>query len=313
MERCALIHSFHSQVNRTLARLQDEPDVILALDSHMDTCMGTKELFDLMPEGVRLAALRASAHTMIRRTLGDFPILLESEGLSSDFIPEMMLAVPKVSFRLYSYDLTGKVQQIVPYQEFEDPEEYVKHITSDLLGIEIYTCPPKKLLYFVKILRGTWYSLLDLDVDYLREMQDECYTPLRGAKPNQLGSMIEVMKLIRKTKPNLITISEAKVSAIQNRESNFSKFVNALKRLRYRIEYVEVFQHDDEAECYLRIHEDYYKRIVEPRKMKMSTQIYLSSDRLLDQTFERQLEELENATRRYFKSIKMKKPMNGGL
>ena len=109
------------------------------------------------------------------------------------------------------------------------------------------------MLKLVKMSREAKRTLLDLDVDYLYELQAECYTPLKNAQPSELGQMKRVHRLIRKAKPSLITISEAKVAAIRDPESNFSKFVNKLRAMGYEVEYTGIFTSDEEAEESLRI------------------------------------------------------------
>lgn len=48
LERHVLVHSFHSQVFETLAELDYEPDVIVALDSHFDVHLPLKNTLILM-------------------------------------------------------------------------------------------------------------------------------------------------------------------------------------------------------------------------------------------------------------------------
>jgi len=40
-------------------------------------------------------------------------------------------------------------------------------------------------------------------------MQNECYTPMKGTQKSDLGNLERTIKLIKKAKPNLITLSEA--------------------------------------------------------------------------------------------------------
>ena len=55
MKPIALLHSFHSQVPFTLSELDELPDLLLALDSHMDVHFGTSDVISTMPEDVQLA------------------------------------------------------------------------------------------------------------------------------------------------------------------------------------------------------------------------------------------------------------------
>lgn len=300
MKLHAIIHSFHSQVYQTLAKLDDEPDVIVALDSHLDVYMGVKDVLDLMPEDVQLAAIRASAHTMIRRVLGDLPGFLKAKGLSIDQLPEMFLVVPQGSLNRYVFDQAQLLQEAilsgaVPTQEFREPTEAFLHYLSEVLGIKVYTSPPKNLLKLANMLKVAEYALLDLDVDYLHELQTECYTPIK-AQPGELSWMERVLGLIRKTKPPLITISEAKVVAIRDPRSNFSKLMTKLSALGYKIKYAKIFASDEEAERPLKVYKDFEERIQKPLIKKQ----FADSDLLSSEAFERHHKELREATKRYF-------------
>ena len=130
------------------------------------------------------------------------------------------------------------------------------------------------------------------------ELQTECYTPLKNAQPSQLGWMERVLRLIRKAKPSLVTVSEAKVAAIRDPTSNFSKLVSRLKAMGYKVEYAHIFANDKEAEQLLRIYKDFDERIQKPlTKKEFADRDFLSSG-----GFERHISELIEATKRYFKS-----------
>lgn len=142
-------------------------------------------------------------------------------------------------------------------------------------------------------------TLLDLDVDYLYELQTECYTPLKNAQPGELGWIGRVLRLIRKVKPSLITVSEAKVAAIRDPKSNFAKFVNKLRGMEYNVEYTDIFANDEEAEELLRIYQDYYERIWKPITKKQRGDFFGSD-------FKKHIGELTEATKKYFSSKKGK-------
>lgn len=83
----------------------------------------------------------------------------------------------------------------------------------------------------------------------MSEMQTECFTPLRKAKPGELGSMSMVLRLIDQSRPVYITISEAKPSATTSENSNFAHFIGRINALGYDIVYDEDnFESDEEAE-----------------------------------------------------------------
>lgn len=225
------MHSFHSQVCETLVGLKEKPDVVVSFDSHVDFHMAMKELLEVMPEDVQLAATRASALTLIRQALGGFPALLKVQGFPTRSIPEMRLVVARA------------------------------------------------------------HVVFDLDVDYLQEMQTECCTPLKNTQPGQLGSVDRVLRLVRKAKPFLITVSEAKVASVRDTKSSFSKMMDRLEGMGYEIKHARtMFPCDEEAERLLGIYEQYDKLVQKPLDKRAG---------VLDQ----KTNELREATRRYFESL----------
>ena len=304
MKKQAFIHSFHSQVCRTLQKL-DEPDFLMAFDSHLDVFMGVKDVVECMPRRIRLAAGRASSHFLIRRALGDLPISLKAEGLPSDFLPEMILVVPKISLNSYALNLAEKMQDIIlggallPYQ-IGDPLEACQSYLSEVLGVKVFTSPPKNLMKLVGMLREAKYTILDLDIDYLREMQAECYTPIEHAEPSQLGLTANLIRFIRKTKPQVITVSEVRVVATQEPKSNFSRFLDCLKNLGYQINYELIFDNDREAERLIEVYKDFYETVQKPLERKQR----MESDFLGKGAISRHIKQLKEATKQYFRQMR---------
>ena len=80
MKKVAIVHSFHSQVEQTIGRLLDEEydyglDDVFCVDAHLDTGFPIEERVAKLTEPQKLAALRNTAHTLIRMTTGDLPFL----------------------------------------------------------------------------------------------------------------------------------------------------------------------------------------------------------------------------------------------
>lgn len=300
LERRVFVHSFHSQVFETLAELNYEPDVVVAHDSHFDVSLPLKDTLILMPSEIRLAATRVSAHTLIRQVLGGLPGILRTEGLSTDLLPDMFLVVPKCSLKTHIFAAREQllhgamISGVVPAREFTRSRDGFLNYLSLILGIKVFTSPPRNLLKLAKILGESESILLDLDVDYFYELQAECYTPLKNAQASELGQMGRVQRFIRKVKPSLITISEAKVAAIRNPKGNFSKFVNKLRAMGYEVEYTNVFASDEEAEESLTSYQRFHEQIWKPITEKQLIQGELRSD------IERHISELREATKKYF-------------
>jgi hypothetical protein len=59
----------------------------------------------------------------------------------------------------------------------------------------LYASPPRNLLRLNEQLEGCEHILFDLDVDYLKELQTECYTPLRNAELARVSFINRYSKL----------------------------------------------------------------------------------------------------------------------
>jgi hypothetical protein len=105
---------------------------------------------------------------------------------------------------------------------------------------------------------------LDVDVDYFQEMQTECYTPMRNAQPGQLGWAAQAIRLIHKIKPQVITISEARIAAIKDPDSNFSKVIDQLKKMGYKVTYKMRFKNDKEAQQLMEIYREFHENVLKP-------------------------------------------------
>jgi len=289
-------------VFETLAELNYEPDVIVAFDSHFDVSLPLKDTLTVMPSEIQSAATRVSSHTLIRQVLGGLPGFLRAEGLSTDLLPDMFLVVPQCSLKTHVFKACEQLLHgamfgdVVPAREFTRSRDGFLSYLSLVHGIKVFMSPPKNLLKLAKILRESGSVLLDLDVDYFYELQAECYTPLENAQPSELGRMERVQRFIRKVKPSLITISEAKVAAIRNMKSNFSKLVNKLRALGYEVEYTSVFASDEKAEESLTIYQRFHEQIWKPITERQRIQGEPRSD------VERHISELREATKKYFGS-----------
>ena len=270
--------------------LDIEPDLIVAFDSHIDWFWGVKDIIESMPKQIRLVAGRASAHTLIRRAVGDLPMVLMAEGLSVDLLPEMILVIPRISLH----------HHILEYSEWigvKDPLKSFLGYLSKFVGIKVFTSPPKNVMKLKDMLRESEHSVLDLDVDYLQELQTECYTPIEHAQPGQLGMVPQMLRFIRKTKPEIITMSEAKVTAMREPKSNFSRFIGHLKNMGYKISRKTIFDNDEEAERLIKIYQEFYEGVQKPLERKRR----MEPDYFSKEAFERYHKELKEATKRYFR------------
>ena len=290
------IHSFHSQVADTLGDLET-PDVLICFDSHLDIRFGTWDVMSLMPDDIRLAAGRASTHTLIRRATGEIPLLRKAADKEADFNAEMTVVISSAAYKshlaylLYgSSSETGLVDLVGESKAYDLAESFMGTMRR-LYGMEVYLCPPKPIHRLISSLKEEAYDqcTVDLDVDYLSECQTECYTPVKG----------EVDKLIRKLRPNLITISEATVEALQDSTSNIYKFVSTLQSLGYEIDKDAVFESDIRAKTAMQEFEK-FDREIQGTIRNSSARKQLTEGKF-DEVGQ---QELEKKTREYFSKLR---------
>ena len=120
----------------------------------------------------------------------------------------------------------------------------------DLMGIEIIPSPPADPIVKIrKVLENSKTPVFDIDVDYFTVMHDECFTPrTRNGKPMDLGNLDRILKLIRKVQPPLITMSEAKMKALNNPNSKTSFLLDSLKNMGYEREDFILVEDDEYAQ-----------------------------------------------------------------
>jgi hypothetical protein len=70
-----------------------------------------------------------------------------------------------------------------------------------------------------------------------------------------------VVEFIKKSKPETITISEAKVAAIRDARSNFSSFIEELKEVGYQIEERGIFGSDAEVVRDISVCKEFYRTV----------------------------------------------------
>ena len=257
MDKRVLVHSIHSQVTYTLEELGRTFDLIVCFDSHLDTSFGGDR--DAFPEELHLAAERTSVHTVFRRLYGELPGLRSGSDDSphTDIvvtIPERML---ESHIAIQQRDLS--VQLTRPG---ENPIDFYVGFLRNILDVDIYRSPPSSLLGLLDRTRKARDWLLDIDVDYMHDMQGECYSPItKGLKIGNLQNMAHVLEFVQRSAPEVITLSEAKVAAIRNPRSNFSKLLDEFKSLGYRVEEKAIFEEDSGIEKQIKDCADFYTEV----------------------------------------------------
>lgn len=240
MEKRVLVHSIHSQVTYTLEELQEPFDLIVSLDSHLDVSLGgDREAF---PEELHLAAERTSVHTVFRRLYGELPMLRKDPDSSSR--PDIVITIPGRMFESH-IAIQQRDYSVQLAQPGENPVDSYTSFLRDVLGLDVYQSPPGSLFGLLERTRKANDWLLDIDVDYMQDMQGECYSPItKGLKIGNLQNATHVLNFIQRSNPGTITLSEAKVAAIRDPKSNLSKFLGGLRSLGYEVEEKAIFEND---------------------------------------------------------------------
>lgn len=253
-----LVHSIHSQVTYTLEKLQAPYDLIISLDSHLDTQLGGDH--EVYPEELRLASERTSVHTVFRRLYGELPLLRDQTGLEQ-VSTEIIIVIPAMMLETH-VEMQRRLLQKNLGHPGEDPIDFYVSFLKRFLGVDVYASPPGSLMDLAGKAREAKDWLLDIDVDYMHEMQGECYSPItKGIKLGHLQRAAHVLNFIQRSNPQIITVSEAKVKALRDPKSNFSGFLTKLRSFGYAIEEVDVLTADATIEKQIKDCADFYLEI----------------------------------------------------
>jgi len=279
----AIIDSIHSQVPNSIANLHRRFDAVVSLDSHLDVSLGGDD--HIYPKELQMIARRTGAHTAIRQLFGPRP---PSKTRVIVAIPEMMLV-------RHAEDTESNLPPNLRVRDRDASVASVVKFLSRQRGIEIFQSPPESLsdLSPMLVAPGAW--LLDIDVDYMQEMQRECYTRIINPKPGVLQSMSQVLEFVRRSKPQIITISEAKVSAIRDEKSAFSGFVTELKSIGYSFEEGEIATTDAEVIRGISVCKEFYRTV-------SKTLMLRHMDEMMNGEFGSFRREEESAARKFFSS-----------
>jgi hypothetical protein len=253
----AIIHSIHSQVPETVSRLGTRFDAIVSMDSHLDVSLGGDD--SIYPRELRIIAARTGAHSALRNITGGLSALMgrKPEGDA----PEVIVVVPEAMLTRHAIDIESKLPRSLRVSDQEESIASAVDFLAETMGIEVYPSPPRALRGLIRRMGRTGSWLLDVDVDYMQEMQKECYTRIINPGPGVLQSMSRVVEFIRDSKPETITISEAKVAAIRDGRSAFSAFIEELKTEGYQIEERGVYANDAEVARAISVCKEFYRTV----------------------------------------------------
>lgn len=252
-----LVHSIHSQVPDTLEELLNPIRLIISLDSHLDIQFGVNRA--ILPEEVRLAAERTCAHFIFRRMYGNLPAFKGDTEPEEETPTDIVIAIPKMMFETH---IEMQRRMIPEALSSPDSIEFYQSFLRRIYDIEIYQSPPRSLIDLVDRTRRAQDWLLDVDVDYMHEMQGECYSPItKGIRLGHLQRAAHVLDFIQRSNPRTITVSEAKVAALRNPRSNISGFLSKLETYGYSVEEVGVFPEDGPIERQIKDCADFFLEV----------------------------------------------------
>jgi hypothetical protein len=254
----AIVHSIHSQVTETIFGLSPRPDRIVSLDSHLDVSLGGD--LSVYPRELRLFAERTSVHAALCGASGGMPAV-RGNSLPRRRPSQVIVAIPERMLARHASDIEQKLPPNLRVRDVLESVSSVVDFLGTTIGLEVYPSPPNSLMRLASRMGGEGTWLLDVDVDYMREMQDECYTQIRNTAPGVLQSMTNVLRLIEDSRPSIVTISEVRVSAIRNASSNFSRFTGALRDAGYEIEEHGVYRNDKEVLRGISVCKEFYRTV----------------------------------------------------
>jgi hypothetical protein len=223
---------------------------VVSFDSHVDNRIAgyRQEMVGEISSNFSLqqAASRAAAHVMFMTTFKN--------------LKELLLVIPKICFESDAALVNHDVQKHSSNTKFGGMDlQKEKEMLKQVWRIDVLNSPPKDPLSEIKKFVQGKKPLFDIDVDYFGDLQEECYTPMKGAQRHDLGSLERTIKLIKKVKPETITLSEATVAALEDDNSKTNYLIGKLEDIGYEREEFFVFDDDDDARYYLERINDFYK------------------------------------------------------
>ena len=278
-----ILSSFHSCSLDALECEGVEPDRILSFDSHIDTnLLGILEqvlsmIYD--NRSLRYAFTDGGTHTLMKKA---FPYT------------DIDIITPRVCLQGNIALVQNRFPEIFNFStETEAIREFLE-FSKKALNLNIKLSPPKDPVAFSSLLSSD--SIVDIDVDYFGDLQKECYIPRTGpqAKLHDFGNLERTLRLIRGTKPNIITISESKVSSLNDPSSKTNYLLNRLKSMGYMIETFFLYESDEQAFEYLNKLREFESLV----KQKEGT-LDISDDN----TFDRQNQAISDSVKEFFSAM----------
>ncbi|MGC2570224.1 MAG: hypothetical protein WA364_01840 [Candidatus Nitrosopolaris sp.] len=278
-----ILSSFHSCSLDALECEGVEPDRILSFDLHIDTnLLGVlEEALSMIrnDRSLRYAFTDGGTHALMAKAFPYTGIDIVTPRVCLEGnIALMQNRFPEI------FDFSTETEAIREFLEF----------SKKAFNLNIKLSPPKDPVAFSSLLSSD--SIVDIDVDYFGDLQNECYVPRIGpqAKLHDFGNLERALRLIRGTKPNIITFSESKVSSLNDPNSKTNYLLSRLKSMGYTIETFFLYESDDQAFEYLNKLREFESLV----KHKEGT-LDVSNDDTLD----RQNQAISDSVKEFFRAI----------
>jgi len=267
-QKKVIVSSFHTSSPHAIKESGINLDAIVSFDSHIDDMLlGIRaEVVDALQDDTVMVHgfQRAATHIVFSLFFSNYgaytqafrkqkvkhvPIFLINprSTIESHFLHKRVLIqdeygdqIPERYARLFEQSTEEGINQVI-------------NLTRNSTGIEIIPSPPADSIVEIrKVLENSKMPVFDIDVDYFTAMHDECFTPrtVNGKPMDNLGNLERVLKLIKKVKPPLITMSEAKMKALEDPNSKTSYLLDSLNNMGYEREDF-ILVEDDEYAQYL--------------------------------------------------------------
>jgi len=252
--KTVILSSFHSQSIDYLPEYS--PEAIVSFDSHLDDHMSggqkVSEVFKKIPILDRDALERASVQWKLRLYFPKTPRYLVIPG--SCYLNDLYVTARNLG--------VGE-----PEANMKFVEKRKKDLLKNLFGTQVFHSPPRNIKSLLKSV-CKYTTAFDIDVDYMREFQDSCFTvapklEIDDVDCTSLGSLDIVKQAIHRVKPKIIVISEITPSKVEANIGHVKELFDWLKRRGYEIESGELIETDEEAFKVIK-KADYFTGVVLP-------------------------------------------------
>lgn len=281
MEKHVIINSFHSHSIPLLRK--SKPEAIISFDSHLDDFLfvssKTLDTVEKLNPKDMYALLRSCVQYYFGTMFKDIT---------------KCLVIPKFCFFCDVVN-TSPDHAHNGKQELKYVFNFKKNLFKNAFNTRIFYCPPNDIEKLSKNMEK-YASVLDIDLDYVYEFKDYCFTKppclkKYGNNKSVFGTLKQVKNAIKLINPNLIILSEIVSSALFNAEP-IQNFLKWLKQRGYFLEYGNIIDEDKEA-FKLKKKADYFLGEIIPELITRNNFDSLKNSKILKKTEDIFLKELK--------------------